>query len=120
MVGTANDYSNPNNWHKCPDKNEMPHEADVIYFIGTTAANPDGGDIASIDEPTLRQPFLGDFETSIFSPFCNVFFPWWRQVDTTAVFKHTPEEVDRMQYDEPRTIIMANHSFLLVIHRVQK
>lgn len=107
LIGIASNYADPANWHKCPDSNDMIHKADVIYFIGTMAANSDGDDISTIDEPTLRQPLMGDFEVSIFEPFCNVFFPWWRQVDTNALFRHTPDEVDRMQYNEPRTDVFA-------------
>lgn len=107
LIGTASDYTNPDNWHICPQEDNMKHNANVLYFIGTMAANPEGDDISTIDEPTLRQPFMGEFESSIFEPFCNIFFPWWRQVDTTALFRHTPEEVDQMQYAEPRTDVYA-------------
>lgn len=43
--------------------------------MGTIAANPEGGDICSIDEPTLCATEAADFNkvTEIFSPFCNVF-----------------------------------------------
>ena len=77
--------------------------------MGTIAANPAGGDICSIDEPTLRMPEAADYDkvTEIFSSFCNVFFPWRRQVDTTTLFRLSPEEVDKLQYHEPRTDIYA-------------
>lgn len=107
IIGTATDYSNPSNWHRCPQKECMEHDVDVIYFMGTMAANPEGGDISSIDEPTLRMPMMGDYEVSIFEPFCNVFFPWWRQVDTNALYRISPDEVDRLQYAEPRTDVFA-------------
>lgn len=107
IAGTPSDYSDQNNWHRCPHKKEMVHDVDVIYFIGTMAANPEGGNISTIDEPTLRMPMMGDYELSIFEPFCNVFFPWWRQVDSTALFRISPEEVDQLQYAEPRTDVYA-------------
>lgn len=109
IIGTPSDYSDSNNWYKIPELCNMKHNVDVLYFMGTIAANPEGGDICSIDEPTLRMPEAADYDkvTDIFSPFCNVFFPWWRQVDTTTLFRLTPEEVDKLQYHEPRTDIYA-------------
>jgi hypothetical protein len=109
MIGKASDYSDKNNWHMIPEKDAMGHDVDVIYFMGTLSANEDGCDICEIDEPTLRAPGAADFDrvTDIFSPFCNVFFPWWRQVDTSAVYRLGEEEVDKLQYHEPRTDVYA-------------
>lgn len=107
IIGIPTDYSEKDNWHRCPNADERTKKVDVIYFVGTSAANPEGGDISAIDEPTLRMPMLGDFELSIFEPFCNVFFPWWRQVDSTALYRLSPEAVDQLQYAEPRTDVYA-------------
>lgn len=109
MIGTPSDYSDKNNWYIIPDIDNMKHDVDIIYFVGTISASTTGCDICEIDEPTMRVPEAADYDkvTEIFSPFCNVFFPWWRQVDTSALFRHSPEEVDQLQYREPRTDVYA-------------
>lgn len=109
MIGKPSDYSDPNNWLRIPNPDKMEHKVDIIYLIGTIAANVNGPDICDINEPTMRVVEAADYDKAadIFSPFCNVFIPWWRQVDQTALFRLTPDEVDKLQYHEPRTDVYA-------------
>lgn len=43
IIGTPSDYSDSNNWYKIPELCDMKHDVDILYFMGTIAANPEGG-----------------------------------------------------------------------------
>jgi len=109
VIGVPTDYSDANNWFMCPDKNEMVHDADYIYFNGTTATTSVEGGICSVDDPTLRAPekIAQSLGPEIFAPMCNLFYPWWRQVTASAIFRLSEEEVAKLEYAEPRTDVFA-------------
>ena len=87
------DYANPDNWLIAETDGQQ--DADVIYFYPSNytpaAGEPSIGDI---DNAGMRKGARAIFErqATAFSTSCNIYAPYYRQVDGTFCLKLTTEQ----------------------------
>ncbi len=115
----ATDYSNPARWLSVPD---TVHNVDVFYMYPTSCevnTNPNNPQVCAIDDPVmLRDSRLAfDRQATAFENTCNVFAPFYRQVNTynTTLMTPTYDAIAAFDYyikhfNNGRPFILAGHS----------
>jgi len=82
---TKIDYSNNNNWLNIPSS--IDKSVDVIYYYPTCYVPAQGSEVvvSDIDDAGMRAGAANMFESqaSIFKDTCNMFAPFYRQIDAT-------------------------------------
>ena len=126
---TAVDYSDSNSWLSVPA--ETDKAVDAIYFY-PTVYSPSKTDLnlSSIDDAGMRRNALTAFklQATAFSQECNVYAPFYRQLDATYALTLSDEENDALfhyavskdasgaldyyfeHYNNGRPFILAGHS----------
>lgn len=107
LVGEATDYSNPDNWLSQPQ--DPDKDFDLLYLYPSACLNPEAGTICTVDEATMHGMGALHFahQATAFAPTCNLFAPWWRQVNATQLPMMTFEDVFNSEWAEPRTDVYA-------------
>lgn len=95
------DYSNPKHWLAFPDSIAKP--VDVIYLYPTAyVKGPDNEpDLCDIDNEIMIKYAENDYriQATVFDESCNVFAPFYRQFDVTAMGDMNEASFERhMQY----------------------
>lgn len=93
---TKIDYSNMDNWLNIPSSTDK--NVDVVYFYPTCYTPAAGSTvvISDIDDSTMRAgaPKLLESQASIFKDNCNIFAPYYRQIDATFGLSLSESEND--------------------------
>ena len=109
LAGTPSDYSDPDNWASLPQNPDK--EADTFYIYPTayisTAKN--APEIVPIEDETMRKGALGNIELNcgVFSDSTNVYVPFYRQSNLSAIAGLSADELLAFQMREQRTDIYA-------------
>ena len=80
------DYADPDNWFAAKDTGKA---VDVIFFyptlFGKTGAT--APEISDIDDAGMREQVqtVADYQVSVFGEDCNIYIPFYRQVDAAYV-----------------------------------
>jgi len=124
------DYSDMDNWLNIPKT--IDKEVDVIYYYPTTYSPAEGSGevIAEIDDEGMRvgaQSMLAK-QASAFEDSCNIYAPFYRQIDGTYGLTLTNEQNEELfeyvamqdaanaldyyfeNYNDGRPFILAGHS----------
>lgn len=108
LVGKATDYSDADNWASLP---EALKDADTFYIYPTVYINTDSNApaIVPIDDETMREGALRNIELNcgVFSETTNVFVPFYRQSNLTAILDLYGDDALAYQMQEQRTDIYA-------------
>lgn len=128
-LDTSTDYSNADNWLSLPETTDK--EVDVIYLYPSVWQSTDDSDvIADIDDETMREPAQDKLalQASVFADSCNVYAPYYRQVDLTYALTLSDDDRDSLMntvseaepmnaldyyfenYNDGRPFILASHS----------
>lgn len=124
------DYSNSDNWLSLPEQNDK--SVDLVYFYPTVySPSKDSGEvIADIDDAGMRSLSKAAFDkqATAFSESCNIYAPFYRQVDATYALTLTDEENEELlsyavkqdataaidyyfkHYNKGKPFILAGHS----------
>jgi len=107
FVGEAPDYSDQANWLALPENPEK--DFDLIFLYPSSCMNPEAPTICPIDEPTMHHQGAIYLEQQAFAfePTCNIFAPWWRQINAMHLPMMPFEAVAQAQWAEPRTDVFA-------------
>jgi len=94
---TKINYSNEDNWLNIPDTNK---DIDVIYFY-PTSYTPEVGSgvvISDIDDQNMKTTAMSwyDRQATIFNDSCNIYAPYYRQLDATYALTLTNDENDEL------------------------
>ena len=86
LVGTPLDYSDEANWMHL---NTNPqHEVDLVYIYPTVAMDSKDGQISDMDDAyKLGAQHAYEMQGSAFSPYTNVFVPYYRQITLKRAFQ---------------------------------
>jgi LysM repeat protein len=108
LAGTASDYADAKNWASLP---EAVKNADTLYVYPTVYCNTakDAPAIVPIEDETMRAGALENIELNcgVFSETTNVFVPFYRQSNLSAVTGLSAEELQKFQMQEQRTDLYA-------------
>jgi len=86
LVGTPLDYSNKENWMYISTKPQ--HEVDLVYIYPTVAFTSKDGQISDLDNAYKKGAQSAyKLQASAFSPYTNVFVPYYRQITLSKAFK---------------------------------
>jgi len=129
LVGTPLDYSNKENWMYISSNPQ--HEVDLVYIYPTVAFNSKDGIISDLDN-TYKKAAQSAYKLqgSAFSPYTNVFVPYYRQITLSKAFQTpTAEDYEKImmnsvvrtdiyafldtyftKYNNGRPFILAGHS----------
>lgn len=90
---TPVDYSKASNWLNIP---AITKDVDVVYFYPTCYApsSPSDLNVSSIDNAVMRKGAANVFaqQATAFQESCNIFAPFYRQLDATFALTLTEEE----------------------------
>jgi Protein of unknown function (DUF3089). len=94
---TKVDYSDPDNWLNIPSQTDK--KVDAVYFY-PTEYYPSETDfnLSSIDNPGMRAGAMTTFkqQASVFNYECNVFAPFYRQLDAAYALTLSDEENEEL------------------------
>lgn len=107
LVGSASDYSDPNNWMYLPENATL--DADVIFLYPTAYSDEDGASICEISDASMRQQAQATYAAmgSVFEGVGNIFVPYYRQINGAKFLEMTDEEIRNYGWKEPRTDLYA-------------
>lgn len=104
----ATDYSDESNWLRLP---EITKEVDTIYLYPTAYIDEseDAAEIADIDNESMRTAAEAVYlkQGSVFEESTNVFAPFYRQSNLTAVADLRGDALIDFQHQEQRTDVFA-------------
>lgn len=106
----ASDYACADNWFKCPG--ECEHEVDT-FFLYPNVYHPEDKEstplICEIDDEGMRREVPRQYEgkASLFAASCNVFMPFYRQVDVARLGDVDEAELVAHLAWEPRADVWA-------------
>ena len=100
---TPVDYSNANSWAALPSKADKAY--DVFYLQPTSWSVPEGetSRVASLDNQTMRYGGLicsTIHALAVFGNYCNVYCPYYRQVDAEYLGEVSWEEAQELWHYE--------------------
>lgn len=105
----ASDYSDSGNWLSVPA--EIIHDADVIYFYPTCyfPQSEDDPRICTINNADMREGARTKLldQASAFETSCNIFAPYYRQVDAMSLAGLSQEEMLEVESAEPKVDVFA-------------
>ena len=109
LTGTPSDYSDPDNWASLPQ--EPDKKADTVYLYATAyiSSAKDAPEIVPIEDETMRKGALGNVELNcgVFSDSTNVYVPFYRQSNLSAIAGLSGDELLAFQMREQRTDVYA-------------
>ena len=126
---TKIDYANADNWLSAEDTGK---DVDVVYFYPTTflKVSDDAPDVADITDESMRSGAQRELENqaSVFIEDCNIYAPFYRQVNAAYALTLSDEEADDLlrysasqdpsaaldyyfeNYNNGKPFILAGHS----------
>lgn len=92
----AIDYTDPDNWLSLPT--EATKDVDVLYFYPESYVDDGDSSVSDIDDPVMRAGAAVAFErqAGVFAETCNVFAPYYRQVDGDYLLSLSAAESDEL------------------------
>ena len=109
LAGTPSDYSDPDNWASLPQTPDK--KADTFYIYPTAYINTakDAPEIVPIGDETMRKGALGNIALNcgVFSESTNVYVPFYRQSNLSAIAGLYGDELLEFQMREQRTDVYA-------------
>ena len=107
FTGVPTDYSKKEHWLALPE--QVDKRVDVVYLYPSSCQDKKAGDICAVDNKSMLQGAKRNFaqQATVFTPFANIFAPFWRQVNAMKLSEMSFEEVDRAEWAEPRTDVYA-------------
>ena len=83
------DYSHPGNWVICEEKIRENCEVDLFYVLPTIYSDKDNAYMLWHNNPVLQKKaqMIASQHTGIFSPYCRVFVPYYRQAEFRRALK---------------------------------
>lgn len=109
FVGTPTDYADADNWLVRPPADAPLLDTDVVFLIPSACMDPEAGKVCTVDNPTLRMIGATYYPHQIaaFEGVGNIYAPWWRQVNGALLSAMSYEEIDELEFAEPRTDVYA-------------
>lgn len=126
---TKIDYANADNWLSAEDAGK---DVDVVYFYPTTFSkvSDDAPDVADITDESMRSGAQRELknQASVFIEDCNIYAPFYRQVNAAYALTLSDEEADDLlrysasqdpsaaldyyfeNYNNGKPFILAGHS----------
>ena len=126
---TKIDYANADNWLSAEDTGK---DVDVVYFYPTTFSkvSDDAPDVADITDESMRSGAQRELknQASVFIEDCNIYAPFYRQVNAAYALTLSDEEADDLlrysasqdpsaaldyyfeNYNNSKPFILAGHS----------
>ena len=126
---TKIDYANADNWLSAEDTGK---DVDVVYFYPTTFSkvSDDAPDVADITDESMRSGAQRELknQASVFIEDCNIYAPFYRQVNAAYALTLSDEEADDLlrysasqdpsaaldyyfeNYNNGKPFILAGHS----------
>ena len=126
---TKIDYANADNWLSAEDTGKV---VDVVYFYPTTFSkvSDDAPDVADITDESMRSGAQRELknQASVFIEDCNIYAPFYRQVNAAYALTLSDEEADDLlrysasqdpsaaldyyfeNYNNGKPFILAGHS----------
>jgi len=129
LVGTPLDYSNKANWMYISTNPQ--HEVDLLYIYPTATITSKDGQISDFDNAHKKvAQYAYKIQGSAFSPYTNVFVPYYRQITLSKAFQlASPDDFEKFmmnsvvrtdvyafldtyfeKYNNGRPFVLAGHS----------
>ena len=94
------DYSYPGNWVICEEKIRENCEVDLFYVLPTIYSDKDNAYMLWHDNKAIQQKaqMVASQHTGIFSPYCRVFAPYYRQAEFRRALKEINMPVEKQTF----------------------
>lgn len=94
------DYSNPANWVICEENARENCEVDVFYVLPTIYSDKDNAYMLWHDNPALQKKarMIAEQHSGIFSPYCRIFAPYYRQAEFRRVLKEINLPIEKQTF----------------------
>ena len=99
-AGKSLDYSQPSNWVICEEKIRENCEVDLFYVLPTIYSDKDNAYMLWHDNQAVQQKALmfATQHTDIFSGYCRVFAPYYRQAEFRRVLSELNLPIEKQKY----------------------
>ena len=94
------DYSYPGNWVICEEKIRENCEVDLFYVLPTIYSDKDNAYMLWHDNKAIQQKaqMVASQHTGIFSPYCRVFAPYYRQAEFRRALKEINLPIEKQTF----------------------
>ena len=93
-------YRHPGNWVICEEKARDNCEVDVFYVLPTIYSDKDNAYMLWHDNPALQKKarMIAEQHSGIFSPYCRVFAPYYRQAEFRRALKEINLPIEKQTF----------------------
>ena len=109
------DYANRAHWLTLPGR--PLKKVDVFYVYPSSYSKPDASapNIGGIDDPGMAQKARQQYsrEATAFTPFANIYAPYYRQADALYALSLPPAQRSRLIGDVPASDVIAAFSYYI-------
>ena len=93
-------YSRPGNWGICEEKIRENCEVDLFYVLPTIYSDKDNAYMLWHNNPALQKKaqMIAVQHTGIFSPYCRVFAPYYRQAEFRRALKEINLPIEKQTF----------------------
>lgn len=108
------DYSQSGHWLNVPVNNDQPVD---VFYLYPTSWTPQAGDgmICDIDNQSMvaGSNFVFSWQSHAYSPYANVYAPYYRQADAMSLLPLGYDEQDAIMAGAPKADVLAAFDYYI-------